>query len=277
MTWITARGSIGPNRYSQDEKLAEQIQDGMWLVPARGLIPADCIDGRPQAPNELPNEYPASAGGVIGLWAATNMSLPLIHDPVSFDDFLADLELDGLTIGAHRAEGSSGDASGCGAADHLPELLLLLVQQVDVVRDIIRSWGFEAGLLDDSMLLRARHLAAWTPSGAKLLDQVEASPSSQVSTLVGQHEESFAVINQRPRTTVNVAGLTAAYKPSPQVFCVDAWAFPTAGLVLAPLAPERMAVALAAVNAAALLLLASPQLPELIVPDPTADADEDAI
>lgn len=260
MDLSAASGHIGPGEFSNDDTFLRSLQDGEFLADTALTHPAWCIDGRPDADGST-EFIPRSAGATIGLWVAQHLGggdapddsetatlAQLIHDLRGIDNVGA--------LGAHTGPTSKPSDSGCGAADHLPEILAIITDQADAVRALVESWGFEGGLLDDLMLQRAAHLRP--ESGAALVQKVAEVPGATVPALLGGHQESAAVVNLRPGTTLDSHKLTTAF-PGAQVFQVDAWTF-------TPATPDpRRATALAAFNAGALLLLADPSLPYLEV------------
>ncbi|MFT0761647.1 cadmium-containing carbonic anhydrase [Scrofimicrobium sp. R131] len=253
-----AVGSIGPNEYSDDPEFLMELVTGQWLTAAEGQIPALCIDGRPahEGPFRL---TPRSAGGTVGLWVAAALATPPGTELPALDEVVSGLDRAGLAIGAHRGPGTG---SGCGAADGLVPILGNLLEQRGHAQHLLNL--MDAGRMDATLVERVEEVAGLvTQSGTDLVEAVAAAPNAQILDLVGDHAESATVLNYRRGTTLNTPALAEAYRPAPQAFVVDAWAFPASAAALAELVPapsERLVTALAAFNAASVLTLASPEM-----------------
>lgn len=252
-----AQGSIPLTDHSRDAAFLSDLEAGRWLIAAQSSVPAACIDGRPSAAAS-PNT-PRSAGGTVGLWVALNLSSP---EPTPMFEVIDRLLAADQPVGGHTGPSHGTDSSGCGAADHLGEILDLV--GTDAVRRMISEWGFGVGPLDTLMVDRARELAEAGFSGPALLAPLQASAAADMPALVGGHRESAALVNHRNGTTTSAEMLATADGDAPQAFQIDAWAFQPAARVFFPNDPalqERFQTALAAFNAAALLVLVEPGFP----------------
>ncbi len=288
MTLLNAVGTIGPQPDSfpsVEAALADlRTNPGSVLRASANNYPAQCIDGRPAVGENL--SLPRTAGGTLTTWVVDVLLTGVMAPPTNktyedgFDEVLT-LWLDnvcrtlaeaGLTVSDHRDNHSPDSKTGCGAADGLGAILAVLGARPEGLDALLSEWGIDPADLPLSVVLRAREVAGIVPAGTELVPIVERYARNPIPVLDGAHGEVAVIANA-------IEGETLPWGTGPldrtQAFGVDLWALPRiadflvlsasrAGYMLSASTKQIVATA-AAFNAAALLVLCSPEMPTVVL------------
>lgn len=288
MTLLNAIGTIGPqsDRLAPVEAALAELHENPHsaLCPSASNYPAQCIDGRP-AESDHPS-LPRSAGGTLTTWVVDFLLTGVMAPPANtmYEDGFAEmlsLWLDnvcrtlaeaGLPVSDHRDNHSSDSKSGCGAADGLGAILTVLGERPEGLDALLTSWGIDPEDVPPSVVLRAREVAGVVPIGTELIPIIERNAQNPIPILHGAHGETSIVANTVEGQTLSQDAVPLA---GTQAFGVDLWALPRiadflvlaatrAGYVLSASTKQIVATA-AAFNAAALLVLCSPEMPTVVL------------
>ncbi len=270
------KGAIGPHFYSDHAQLHSELAAGQWLADSVTSIPDTCIDGRPTL-DDSEALGPRTAGATIGLWVsavlAGNVDDPVMSPQWFIEQFVACSH----PLGTHTGPREDDSQCGCGAADGLAVILGNLLDHRDDIRLLLPPFLVEAADFDRGFILRAKQLllyintesASVSPLGPRLVGFASSQPKTKALKLLGEHQESLILLNNRVGTTVDSPSLRRAYNPKPQIFAVDSWAFTPAAEAIVEILPnldvERLRLGQAAFNAASLITLCSAALPVIEV------------
>lgn len=288
MTLLNAVGTIGPqpdSLPSVEAALADLRTDpGSVLCASANNYPAQCIDGRPAVGEHL--SLPRSAGGTLTTWVVdfllTGVLAPSADDAPDgnirevlclwLDNVCRTLAEAGLPVSDHRDSHGDATRTGCGAADALGAVLTVLGDRPEGLTVLLSEWGIDPADLPLSVVLRAREVAGVVPAGTELVPIIEYYAQAAVPVLDGAHGEVAVIANA-------IEGETLPWGTGPldrtQAFGVDLWALPRIadflvlvaareGYVLSASTKQIVATA-AAFNAAALLVLCSPEMPTVVL------------
>lgn len=288
MTLLNAVGTIGPqpdSLPSVEAALADLRTDpGSVLCASANNYPAQCIDGRPAVGEHL--SLPRTAGGTLTTWVVdfllTGVLAPSADDAPDgnirevlclwLDNVCRTLAEAGLPVSDHRDSHGDATRTGCGAADGLGAILAVLGARPEGLDALLSEWGIDPADLPLSVVLRAREVAGVVPAGTELVPIIEYYAQAAVPVLDGAHGEVAVIANA-------IEGETLPWGTGPldrtQAFGVDLWALPRIadflvlvaareGYVLSASTKQIVATA-AAFNAAALLVLCSPEMPTVVL------------
>lgn len=196
------------------EQLAEREMTLTFTEkPLEGTEPARCVDGRPspdspQGPQMLGGSlHPIVLGAIF-----QNRDL----DENLTAESLKALQAVGIKTGAHRAEGSTVQASGCGFADRIKEILEKASSSRDEISRRLETVinanqdklvGFPFSSLKEIVNSAFRKIEAYSPNkihltGERLVRSAEKS-GSEVETVQGDHAEEVAFVNINEATTLD--------------------------------------------------------------------------
>ena len=288
MTLLDAAGTLSPQPESATAvagALRDLATDSSHLRCATASnYPAQCIDGRPFAGQH--SAMPRSAGGSLTTWVVdfllTGVFAP--EQSEAAEQSLADVLMSwldatcatlveaGLPVSGHRDDHANGAKAGCGAADSLGVILALLGSHPAGIDALLTDWGIDPADLPDVVFARAREAAAGVPSGPELIAVIGRHAQEPLPTVTGAHLEAAVIANSWAGHTVRPG---AGPTDSTQAFGIDLWALPhiadflmivaaRSGHMLAASDAHITATA-AAFNAAALLVLCSPDMPSIVL------------
>lgn len=185
--------------------------------PTNGNEPVRCVDGRPD-PNST--QGPQMLGGSLHpilLEAIFNYS---DLDQAAVSKNIHALQKSGIITGAHRGTHKNGDASDCGFADRMPDIVSTAIDNQDLIASRLQQI-FEANedkftdlnpqQFADLVNRAYEKIAAYSPSririkGERLVAQVENS-NSHTESVHGEHKEEVAFVNLRGDTTLDTKSL----------------------------------------------------------------------
>ena len=196
-----------------------------------GNEPARCVDGRPAANSE---QGPQMLGGSllpIVLAAIYNNSE---IDSETIADGLAKLQSAGFRPGVHRGSHRHEDASDCGFADRLTEIIETVKQRRELITGRILQIHeanrdkFEAlnlpninELLNQVFEKIEKYSLDKIEITGETLVKTAEDAGSVCETVEGDHAEQVAFVNLKPNTTLDT---TALNQQGDQAFNLDAWA-----------------------------------------------------
>lgn len=260
-----AEGTIHAEHTPEVIRLAESIARGEYHRVTDKSIICKCIDGR-NCDGGL--EGPNSAGGTLSLLVAddlTSQHFINTHEPieVGMSRLTTELTAQNQPVGVHADTHASGENSGCGANDRLPEIYAVMVKKAEHIRELAELILGKAipQHTHDMIMARATERALFS-SGSSVKSAVTAVAGEHASeTLEGGHQEIVAIINMVSGTTLDRDELELETVGKYQAFNVDGWSFEASARAIS--APDddmidAKVVALTYYNLATALVLCGP-------------------
>lgn len=196
-----------------EQLVGQEMTLTFYEKPLKGSEPARCVDGRPSPDSP---QGPQMLGGSLHpiVLGAIFQSRDL--DEKLTAESLKALQEAGIKTGAHRAEGSTVQASGCGFADRIKDIL----EKASTSRDEIsrrletvvnanqeKLVGFPLSSLNELLNSAFSRIEAYSPNkihltGEGLVSSAEKS-GSKVETVQGDHAEEVAFVNINAGTTLD--------------------------------------------------------------------------
>lgn len=262
-----AEGSIHAENVPEVVELAEAIVRGEHHRIVSGDVICKCIDGRNC---EAGLEGPNSAGGSLSLLIAddlTSQRFITTSEPIAVGMARLSEELDaqGQPIGVHTDEHASGEKSGCGANDKLPEIYAMMVKKAEHVRELTELILGKPVPNDvhDMIMSRATERVLFSPGSEVASVVTNVAGEESIETLEGSHNEIVAVINLVESTTLDRDSLQTATGGTYQAFNVDAWAFERSARVISESDDDMIdakVIAMTYYNLATALVLCGPDM-----------------
>jgi hypothetical protein len=132
----------------------------------------------------------------------------------------------GMNLGVHRGEHGQGEKSDCGFADNLKKIISTLGERSGEIWDLVsttvsneigRDWTKLKPQWDGLMeVVRGANIDS-IPSGNSLITTAEER-GADAQQLEGSHQEIAAVVNLKPKTTLDVDN-----NQKTQAFNLDLW------------------------------------------------------
>lgn len=240
-------GSINPDTRAEKgeidmsivESLVENIDsfyirvpDGDEQTPVDMRIPRWCVDGRCDAEGYDP--APDAAGGTYSLVSAdalidcdallANGENCLSHADQLFDGLIEN----GYEIGGHCDNHASGENSGCGACDKMPQIFERISKNVHELSAFASKLGVDIPEeLADKIANNAQALVEgqYMVCGADMAQKIrDKTDDSHVETLQDAHNEVALVVNTQQGTTLDRRSLASELGTQYQAFNLDVWA-----------------------------------------------------
>ena len=266
-----AIGRIEPT-ISQQERLEEftsRLASGEFhkQLPDGAEVPVRCVDGR----NLLKGDYPLApnaAGASESLFVADDLTVRhfLAQDKTvlsGYSNTLAAILEAGYEVGGHNDIFGSGDTSGCGANDRLPEIYSYIAQNAEMLREVAAKLGVVVSDATHRLIQGNAALRTQFSKGTELFDLLGKKANQDfIGTSDGAHNEVAVVINTRPLTTLDRAAVKAEFGSAYQAFNADVWAFEKAASIGSKI-PEETAQKFAGMvyyNLATTMVLGGPNL-----------------
>jgi len=196
-----------------------------------GNEPARCVDGRPATNSE---QGPQMLGGSLLPIVLTAIYNNSEIDSETIADGLAKLQSAGFRPGVHRGSHRHEEASDCGFADRLKDIIETAKQKRELIAGRILQIHnasreqFEALNLPpvEQLLNQAfEKIEAYSADKIKITGEAlvkTAEDSGSVSeTVGGDHGEQIAFVNLKPNTTLDT---TVLNQQGDQAFNLDVWA-----------------------------------------------------
>lgn len=190
-----------------------------------GNEPPRCVDGRPSDDSE---QGPQMLGGSINV-----ILLECIYNGRSLNEQNAVDDIENLhemefNTGAHRGQHAHGEASDCGFADRMRDILRVAVEKRDLITKHLLSIydqnkeSFPPLPFNELMEKAYEKIEAYSPDeikikGEELVALVEKT-DSKVETVRDDHTEEAAFVNLVEGTTLDTSGLN---QEGTQVFNLD--------------------------------------------------------
>jgi len=258
------KGLIEPSDTAASHAFLDLLPSGRFHRPVTELIPTWCIDGRP-ATLPLPRTSPMLAGGIVSLLVGLDLAGYQFADRRTFDaaDIARISQSDAGHPGVHLGplpDGMTG--TGCAAMDRAALIYRLACDHSEHLRSAAESLG----LVDDISVeawTRAVHraeesLADGVFEAFDVVDTMSEVRGARLIELAGLHDESAAVFNTVPNTTLE------PFEDGFQVFHADVWAIEPLSQWLARRFDVDSGSARAGMllfNLAALVALCGPEMP----------------
>jgi len=227
-------GSIGPDNRNDIDKnvliqMYQAIASGVFNVPANGVVPEICVDGRTKADGSR-FSAPCAAGGTLSIVYGGDLGGNSSAGDVN------ELQLTAQTIDSLKSKGHStgvhGDdhgSCGCGACAKAPTIYQHVSERINDIAALVGKLGInvtdaEKGSIVQQANNRLGQAGFFAEDRAAVL-QTAQDCGALFEELVGKHNELGIALNTKPGTTVDRAAIRAKYGPQYDIFVVDAWAF----------------------------------------------------
>lgn len=190
--------------------------------PLSGNEPPRCVDGRPSPRSE---QGPQMLGGSLHpvVLAAIYDNLPIDSGTVAKE--IKNLQEAGVKTGAHRGQHAHGEASDCGFADRLQDILKVAVEKRDeILRRLQLTYQQNRDKLEDYNLPVPEDLIGqaydkietYSPdwiktTGEKLVNRIETSGST-IETVQGDHAETVTFVNIKNGTTMDTLAVNRQHQ-----------------------------------------------------------------
>jgi hypothetical protein len=262
-----AEGKIHAEHTPEIVRLAESIAQGEYHRQTNKNIICKCIDGR-NCEDGL--EGPNSAGGTLSLLVADDLTSQrfITTDEtieVGMRRLTTELTEQGQPVGVHADTNATGENSGCGANDKLPEIYGMMVKKAEHIRELTELiLGAPVPRnIHDLIMSRAAERVLFSPGSSveSVVTKVAGDDASE--TLQGGHQEIVAVINKVTGTTLDRDELELATVGEYQAFNVDAWAFEASARAISEHDDDMIdakVIALTYYNLATALVLCGPNM-----------------
>lgn len=263
----------GPEQQERLDEVTERLQRGEfhaaihWPNEYKKMNLVRCVDGR--IPDTGANPLgPNSAGGTESLFVADDLTVKRFAAEDNstgggYANTVSYLIDAGFEIGGHTSDHAEGEASGCGANDHLPAIYEYIVNRDGLIRQYAESLGIHVSdQIHESIISTASARTSFS-HGRELLDTLRTHAKADfVDNLAGPHNEVVTVINTVADTTLDRDALAAEFGESYQAFNVDAWAFDEAAKSISHSdeETEQKKVALTYYNLATAFVLSGPTM-----------------
>lgn len=232
-----ATGAIQAETEYQKERVneaTERLAAGEFHKTTDRVIPCKCIDGR--SCSHGASEGPNSAGGTLSVFVADDLTRKRFQSADGsvaggYANALDVLKREEYDVGGHTDDHASGDKSGCGAADRLPEIYQKIAHNGEWIREQAEAiLGHEIDEETHQMLVSNAAQRVQFDSGTKISETLNKSnditdADTMNEQLEGSHNEVIAVINLIEGTTLDRDSLRAAFGDELQAFNVDGWSF----------------------------------------------------
>ena len=195
-----------------------------------GNEPARCVDGRPASYSE---QGPQMLGGSLHplVFEAIYNNFQINEETVA--EGIRKLQLAGFKTGVHRGSHRHEDASDCGFADRLRDIIETAQQKREIISkrilqiyeanreefEALNLAPFEEILNQVFEKIETYSADKIQISGEALVKTVEGSGSA-IETVEGDHAEQVAFVNLKPKTTLDTASLK---QQGSQAFNLDVW------------------------------------------------------
>ena len=262
-----AEGAIHAEHTPEVVRLAETIAGGEYHGLTNKNIICKCIDGR-NCEGGL--EGPNSAGGTLSLLVAddlTSQRFITTEEPIELgmQRLTTELIAQDQPVGVHADTHASGENSGCGANDKLPEIYAMMVKKAEHVRELTELILGKPVPQDihDMIMTRAAERVLFSPGSSVEAAVTDVAGEEASETLEGRHQEIVAVINKIAGTTLDRDELELATVGEYQAFNVDAWAFEASARMISEHDDDMIdakVIALTYYNLATALVLCGPDM-----------------
>ncbi|OQW41870.1 MAG: hypothetical protein A4S08_11970 [Proteobacteria bacterium SG_bin4] len=226
-------GSIGPDNRDDIDKnvliqMYQAIAAGVFNVPANGVVPEICVDGRTKADGSR-FSAPCAAGGTLSIVYGSDLggsSAGDVNELQLTTQAIHTLKSKGHSTGVH---GDDHGPCGCGACAKAPTIYQHISERINDIAALVGKLGInvtdaEKGSIVQQANNRLGQAGFFAEDRAAVL-QAAQECGALYEELVGKHNELGIALNTKPGTTVDRAAIRAKYGPQYDMFVVDAWAF----------------------------------------------------
>ncbi|HEU5121573.1 MAG TPA: cadmium-containing carbonic anhydrase [Candidatus Saccharimonadales bacterium] len=281
MTRFFTLGAFGKGaiqaRHDQKERLeefTERVAAGEFHkhITSNVTIPVRCVDGRNLSEGMHPLA-PNAAGGTESLFVADDLTTKRFTGGDSstlagYKNILETLQAAGYEVGGHTDSHATDDKSGCGANDRLREIYEFIAENANVLRAVAADLGIHVSdEVHEEIMKNAADRTEFSKGAELFATLKEYAKEEFIDRLDGEHNEVVAVINTRPKTTLDRYALAAEFGSNYEAFNVDLWSFETAAQAIAKTDKEaqQKLAAMVYYNLATTMVLAGPEMRVVVI------------
>lgn len=194
-------------------------------VPTEPTKPKRCVDGRPDPNSKLGPQM--LGGSILPLFLhALDIRQPFTEQLIANGSGI--LRQNGFGIGAHRGSHAHGEASDCGFADRLGDILSTAdTRRNDIRERLLPFYQLYAdvlgsiAVLDQAFEILRQYSRGFIEISGDNVVELIAEQGGDTESVQDNHGEEVAFVNLKPNTTFNT---NEANSKGRQAFNLDLWA-----------------------------------------------------